>query len=212
MASVSDFVTYIEENELDSYDLQDLTGEGAEDYTKPFSENLFMKAVIKASSDFINARNQNVTFNTLWEKFEAHLWNMTTSNLDDLKAVNDYFKAKYKVDYPDTPQLCYIYSVLFECIIAMFVYRAYQRVESEEIAKDKLITYKQMMYDIIGKAALTPDVADPLEFNTQAANNTSGTGAIEQGDFSTTFLNEFSDLEGLSAKTAVDSTFDWSDL
>jgi hypothetical protein len=129
---------------------------------------------------------------------------MAETDLATYTATRTYFIGAFESDYPTTDdedfaKLKEIYAIIYQAVIYRWLYELYARVESEKHAEDKKEACIKLIYDVVGKAAISPTLSNELDNNSSAGNNVSAAAAVEVGDQSsailTGFFDFFTDLE-----------------
>ena len=195
--TVGNIVDYLIGVKIRDYDYTNCTGEDASDTTHPIGEDSYNSSLINSSGDFMDAaRKYQVSCATLWNNFRTALFGMNTSDLDDYTSLQSYFYDKWLVDYPlidypDASTFQETYNVIFQAITNCWLYELYSRVESEGVAIDKRKMCQKLLYDIVGRAAISPTISDPLD--AEDSNKISSGASISQGDMSEDFLSGFAD-------------------
>jgi hypothetical protein len=210
--NAADFVNFFIPLKIISDEYEHITGESSvyssydSGYEYPVGADAFHSAIVNAGGDMMEAsRKQDVSVAALWANFKTAMFAMTSSDLANGSALRAYFESAWssdypEADYPDTYNFSDTYNVIFQAITNCWLYHLYSRIEAEKKAEDKAKNCRKLLYDIIGRAAISPTLSDPLQPDTDAANNhTSVGGYIVQGDMLsatlTGFFDGFSDLE-----------------
>jgi len=163
----------------------------------PIGSDAFHSALINAGGDMTEAaRKYKVSVAALWINFKTALFGMTTTELTNGATLRSYFEAAWSADYPvadypDSFNFTETYNVIFQAIANCWLYHIYSRIEAEKTAADKKNNCKKLLYDIIGRAAISPILSDPLQPDSDAANKTSVGGCIVLGDLSSDLLDGF---------------------
>lgn len=166
----------------------------------PIGCDAFHSALINAGGDMTEAaRKEKVSVAALWINFKSALFGMATTDLENGATLRSYFESAWTsdypvADYPDSYNFTETYNVIFQAIANCWLYHIYSRIEAEKTAEDKKANCKKLLYDIIGRAAISPILSDPLQPDSAGANKTSVGGCIVNGDMSTDLLDGFMDF------------------
>jgi len=196
-------VEYLVKTKIRRYDYTNATGEDPVDESFPIGADVFMTALVNCSGDFTEAATEyKKDMSTLWNNFSDALFAMAEANLADYTATRTYFIAAFEADYPSTDdedfaKLKEIYNLIYQAVVFGWLYQLYARAESEKQAEDKKDASIKLIYDVVGKAAISPTLATDL--GKEQASNSSSAAACELGDQSsailTGFFDFFTDLE-----------------
>lgn len=193
-------VEYLVKNTIRRYDYINATDEDPNNGIFVQGGNMFMTALTVCSGDFNEAASTyNKDMSTLWNNFHDALFAMVEADLASYSTIRSYFIAAFESDYPSTANEDFakqreIYNLIYQAIVFCWLYELYARVESEKHAEDKKESCKKLLYDVVGKAAISPTLSNELDNNSSAGNNVSAAAAVEVGDQSTTILTGFFDF------------------
>jgi hypothetical protein len=193
-------VEYLVTTKLRRYDYINATDEDPNDGVFAIGGDLFITALINCGGDFNEAASTyNKDMSTLWNNFYTALFAMAESDLATYTATRSYLITAFESDYPTTDDEDFakqkeIYALIYQAIIMRWLYELYARVESEKHAEDKKEDSRKLIYDVVGKAAISPTLSNELDNNSSAGNNVSAAAAVELGDQSSAILTGFFDF------------------
>lgn len=191
-------VQYLISKKISDYDYQNCTDEETTG-DLDVGVDMWDSALICAGGDFTEAaRKYKINCSTLWSNFNTALYAASASDFASSAAIKAYFRTAYQADYtqtgsPDDYTFTETYNIIFNAIVSCWLYELYSRIEAEKVAEDKKKKCQKLLYDVVGKAAISPTMSDPLDETNQGAMNVSSGAAIYQGDLSTDFLDGFGD-------------------
>lgn len=200
MATPELIVEYLVKTKLRRFDYINLTDEDPNDGIFTVGADVFMTALTVCSGDFTEAaREYNKDMAELWNNFHDALFAITEPTLASFTLIRAYFISAFQTDYPSTDdedfsKLKEIYNNIYQAVVFRWIYEMYARGESEKHAEDKKESSIKMLYDVVGKAAISPTLSNELDNNSSAGNNVSAAAAVEVGDQSTTILTGFFDF------------------
>lgn len=198
--SAETIVEYLVKTKIRRFDYINATGEDPSDGSFPIGGDMYYTAFTNCSGDFNEAaREYDRDMSTLWNNFGTALFNISEAALASYELTRNYFTAAFETDYPSTADEDFakqreIYNILWQAIIFCWLYELYARIESEKQAEDKKEACKKLLYDVIGKAAISPTLSNELDNNASAGNNISAAAAVEVGDQSSAILTGFLDF------------------
>lgn len=193
-------VEYLVKTKIRRLDYINLTDEDPNDKIFSVGADVFMMALTNCSGDFHEAaREYNTDLSTLWNNFTDALFEMSESNLLTYAATRTYFINAFENDYdsttyPEFSKLRDSYFICYQAVIECWLYGLYSRVESEKRAEDKKENCKKLLYDLVGKAAISPIASQDLDNSANAGNNVSYGVSVQTGDQSSAILTGFFDF------------------
>ena len=197
MASALDFVKLFVGSRIQEENYEAVTGDDVSEDDYSNGVELFEVALISCGGDMTEAaREYDSNYSTMWNNFNTAL--DAVSSASDLATIRSELKTAWENDYPEddypnASKLKEIYVILFTAVSFCWLYQIYSRTEDEKTAEDKKEMCKKLMYDVCGKAAISPTISDSLDHNSSGANQHSHGSAIVQGNMSTDLLDGFTD-------------------
>lgn len=193
-------VEYLVATKIRRYDYINATDEDPNDGVFVIGGDMFITALVNCGGDFNEAASTyNKDMSTLWNNFYTALFAMTTTDLATYTATRTYFIGAFESDYPTTDDEDFakqkeIYAIIYQAVVFCWLYELYARVESEKHAEDKKEACRKLIYDVVGKAAISPTLSNELDNNSSAGNNVSAAAAVQVGDQSSAILTGFFDF------------------
>lgn len=193
-------VEYLVKTKIRRFDYINATGEDPNDGSFPIGADMFHTALVNCSGDFNEAaREYDRTMQTLWNNFTTALFAMAEADLLTYATTRTYFIAAFEADYPSITDANLhaqreLYSLIYQAIIFCWLYELYARVESEKQAEDKKEACKKLLYDVVGKAAISPTLSEPIDGTSAAGNTISAAAAVYVGDQSSAILTGYFDF------------------